>query len=449
MVAPSNRPVSPPAAGGRPRRLTISTNCADVEEFVRTHNRCADNETLFLATTQPLPVGPARPFVIRLSNGRPVMQGEGEVIESVKVPKPGSRAGMRIKLVDLDDGARKVHEQLVAEARRTRMGIPPPPLPRSTAASDPPVEAPSAAATAPAEIHGVEEPQIHPLHGLADEDLDSAVESWLAKVSRSRFRNALDKLQRLPSHQLFVTGGAMTLMAFAAGLAMGWGIWAGEDGHPIPAAGAAPAPPSVKAPAPGKDVVAEPSEPTVRAPTTDTATLAELPPEPRPEPQPEPDPTACFATLKSRPRRAEVTWNGQPLGQTPLESTAVPCGPAIVKFNRVRYQTRTLRTSASPGAPALTVARLERPPGILELTSRPDGAVFRVKGRRVGKGPTRAEVEVFERVTISATKPGYRPWKQRIYLRRSTTEVLAALEPIKKKASTPRSYSRSRHGPEP
>jgi hypothetical protein len=94
--------------------LRITTKCATVDEFVSTFARHADETSLFVAMKQPRPLGEKQPLEVRLADGKPVLIGEGQIVESRGPSDGGERPGMRVALLSLDDASRAVHARLLA-----------------------------------------------------------------------------------------------------------------------------------------------------------------------------------------------------------------------------------------------------------------------------------------------------------------------------------------------
>ena len=92
-----------------------------------------------------------------------------------------------------------------------------------------------------------------------------------------------------------------------------------------------------------------------------------------------------------------------------------------------RYLPATVALEAAPNAPVAVSARLSRPVAQLQLTSEPAGAMFKINGRRIGRGPRNVTVSRFETVRVEARLPGQPPWRQKIYLKDLVTEVEADL----------------------
>jgi hypothetical protein len=74
--------------------------------------------------------------------------------------------------------------------------------------------------------------------------------------------------------------------------------------------------------------------------------------------------------------------------------------------------------------------RLPRPPAQLTLTSLPAGATFKVNSTQLGHSPGEATVLRFERARIEARLPGYRPWRETVYVTAPAMRVNATLVPL-------------------
>ncbi len=125
----------------------------------------------------------------------------------------------------------------------------------------------------------------------------------------------------------------------------------------------------------------------------------------------------------------KVSWNGKPLGLAPLHGAQVPCGPATVRFDRVRYDSLERQVTAVAGETLRLDIVLSRPAGQLELVTTPPGATVTVNGRAAGRSPSRAAVKAFETVRVTATLPGHKPWSKTVYVRGRQFKVTAALTP--------------------
>jgi hypothetical protein len=181
---------------------------------------------------------------------------------------------------------------------------------------------------------------------------------------------------------------------------------------PRPVPTAEPMPPPVPAARPAPSERPSPPEPAAEAP----------------EPALAKGPRNCRARIESTPKGAVVMLGRVPLGRTPLVRTAVPCGAASVTLTHPRYLPATVSLEAAPNAPVSVTARLSRPAAQLQLSSSPAGAVFKVNGNRVGRGPRNVTVSRFETVRVEARLPGQKPWRRNIYLKDPVTDVQAAFE---------------------
>jgi hypothetical protein len=184
-----------------------------------------------------------------------------------------------------------------------------------------------------------------------------------------------------------------------------------------PVAPAEPAPAPVAEPAPA----APKAEPVPVAPKTElplpATTAAET--------------ASCVASITSRPKGAQVSWAGKSVGVTPLERVSVPCGTAVVVLRHPEFVRVEREVDAKPSALAIVAVHLVHPPGRLDLSSTPAGATFVVSGTTVGKAPTSADVTTFTQVEVSATLPGFKPWKQKVFVNERRMSVRAQLEPLK------------------
>jgi hypothetical protein len=133
-----------------------------------------------------------------------------------------------------------------------------------------------------------------------------------------------------------------------------------------------------------------------------------------------------------------VTMGKRLLGKTPLHATAVPCGRQTLTVSHARYSSVEAVVESSPGTTASSFVRLERPPARLTLASVPAGATFKVNRHQIGRSSGQASVLRFERVRIEAHLPGYRPWRETIYVAEPTMRVDATLVPLSSRSSRSR-----------
>jgi hypothetical protein len=125
-----------------------------------------------------------------------------------------------------------------------------------------------------------------------------------------------------------------------------------------------------------------------------------------------------------------VTMGKRRLGKTPLQAAAVPCGRQVLTVSHARYSFVDQEIEPRPGSTATSFVRLRRPPARLTLTSTPAGAAFKVNRSQRGQTPGEASVLRFERARIEARLPGYRPWRQTIYVAGTDMRVNANLVPL-------------------
>ena len=165
------------------------------------------------------------------------------------------------------------------------------------------------------------------------------------------------------------------------------------------------------------------------APQKAAAIAAKPAPAEKPAPREEAPPVAnagprnCTARIVTQPKDVKVIWGGQLIGNTPLDSARVPCGPATVSLERERWQVVTVEVNAEAGAAASVEERLRRPRGTIEVTSSPPGAQISVN--RVGQGaaPKQIDVQRYEKIQIKATLKGYQPWTKTVYLKDPESKI--------------------------
>lgn len=110
----------------------------------------------------------------------------------------------------------------------------------------------------------------------------------------------------------------------------------------------------------------------------------------------------------------------------------VPCGKGRLVVTRTRYETFDHVIDAAKQQ----FIRLARPETRVTFTSIPPRARITVDGRLLGKAPVSTTVRAFTTIKVSAELIGYQKWSQKLYVRKTTTRVVA---PLKK---TPRKRTR-------
>jgi hypothetical protein len=106
---------------GRPPTLRLRTQLSSIDEFVKSFAYFVDETTLFVSSRTTVPVGLRRRFVVTLGDGQEVFCGEGEIVESpARLGGPGSPAGMRLRLLQVDEESQPMHARLL-ERRRERV----------------------------------------------------------------------------------------------------------------------------------------------------------------------------------------------------------------------------------------------------------------------------------------------------------------------------------------
>jgi hypothetical protein len=216
---------------------------------------------------------------------------------------------------------------------------------------------------------------------------------------------------------------------------------------PAPTAGAAPAPTSSAAPAAPAPVPAAalaPNGAAPRAPASDERTVDTKPAEPsavdedeaaeqRPDVRPAHDESTaaggCLARISTEPPGASVLWGNKTLGESPIESAKVPCGPAKLTFRRDRYETVTQQVSVTAGKTASISQHLRRPPATLVVGSSPPHGEIKVNGQRQGQAPQRISVPRYQTALIEISMPGYTTWKKEVYVREHEMRIGMQLRP--------------------
>ncbi len=107
-------PVAKPAATSR-RVLKIVSKCSTEAEFIAVFQRFCADDSLFVVTRTPKPVGASSRLSITLADGKPMLVGAGRVVNSFKgQDNEFKRPGMRLALSDLDPDSRETMARLNA-----------------------------------------------------------------------------------------------------------------------------------------------------------------------------------------------------------------------------------------------------------------------------------------------------------------------------------------------
>jgi hypothetical protein len=227
--------------------------------------------------------------------------------------------------------------------------------------------------------------------------------------------------------QVLIGGGLGLVAAAVMVLAPGWtrsllhqpvpALAAGLNGSVAALGAVEPLPPVLVRP-----VRVPPSIPSVppEEPAGDATVTAE---EPAPAAA---APTTCEVRLTSRPAHAEIWSEGRLIGSTPSKQLVVPCGAELV-LKRPRYQPASTRAPAQPGGDEELAVNLVRPTASLLVTSTPEGAEVRLRGRTVGRTPATITISRYESMTLEVRAPNLRSWKKRLYVRSAEFAVQADL----------------------
>lgn len=125
-------------------------------------------------------------------------------------------------------------------------------------------------------------------------------------------------------------------------------------------------------------------------------------------------PRECRAHVRSYPLGASVSWNGEPIGPTPLSDAPVPCGPARVTFELTGYETGERSAVALAGKPAGAFLRLTPVRIPLDVTSTPPGAYISLEGRSMGRTPATLTLMGPRESTLVLRLTGYQTWTHKI-----------------------------------
>jgi hypothetical protein len=134
--------------------------------------------------------------------------------------------------------------------------------------------------------------------------------------------------------------------------------------------------------------------------------------------------------VKTTPAGADVLWGEIALGSSPISHAAVPCGTATVTIRRPHYADVTRTMAAHLGHPVVIAQRMQRPPATVTVTSSPPHAIIKLNKHRVGPAPREISTRQYQRVRIEALLPGYRPWKQTVYLKDPDVQFDVELVPL-------------------
>jgi hypothetical protein len=482
---PQTEPTAPSdvseARTTRLNKVSVSTLCTSKAEFISKFRPFLDETTIFFASRLPLVIGQPVAFAICLKDRQPMLEGDGKIIEVQPLPGPSGRAGLRIQVRAFTSGSLPMWDATRATwapGGRGPAGPPPPPTPVASApppvaSAAPPVHPP---APLPPPSRAVREsrplpralgatanvlplvppgerrqgaPDTLPANPFAEVSADSLsfyIESNLSESAEPHHvgipspedsdlespaihRNLLVRVLSWrapatlpPAVRIAVPMAASSLLTLVAC----WAIW-GRAPHPAEVV--RPATVTTAAPAPARAATPTPTPvpaAPVMAPPVVSAPAASAPAVPATSPAT----SGCLVRIASRPAGATVIMGKRRLGRTPLQAAAVPCGKQVITVSHARYSSVTEEVVPTPGTAASSFVRLPRPPAQLTLTSTPAGATFRVNRTKLNPSSGPASVLRFERVRIEARLPGYRPWRETLYVAAAVTRVNARLVPL-------------------
>src|ERR1700744_2864268 len=94
--------------------LRVVIRSPDLDTFVAKYSRFIKDDRIFIFTKSSQPPGTQVRFTLELSDGQPLIHGEGKVTrvrpESADVTKP---PGMELKFVPLDERSRELTERML------------------------------------------------------------------------------------------------------------------------------------------------------------------------------------------------------------------------------------------------------------------------------------------------------------------------------------------------
>jgi hypothetical protein len=407
--------------------IQLVTRCTSTEEFIERFARFTTETDVVVPALPQVRVGSEGPFVIRLHDQTVVMKGRGEVTEIRPIPGATgpTRALMRLHLREMDAHSAGIHLRLMER----RASLPKQPaMPGPAPATAPPL-APAAqlpkpvgssfipgasAAVVPADSPGAVASAVPVADARSPQDTDTVVsERSEERVPGAAFTlpanpfgdlEAADLASFIEAQLAPETGWQMRLhharritrraAPYAACLFGGLLIGAALRSLGAPAVAPPPeaAPPAAPVPVPVEEVQA-------------------------------PAPRDCIARVTTRPKGATVLWADIELGASPLERVAIPCGSATVTLRREQYAEVTRTITSTRESPTVVVARLQRPPAKVVVTSSPPNAIIKVNKRRVGPAPSTIDARRFQRVRIEASLRGYRPWRKTLVLTDEESQI--------------------------
>ena len=111
--------------------------------------------------------------------------------------------------------------------------------------------------------------------------------------------------------------------------------------------------------------------------------------------------------ITSEPAGADVTLNGIARGQTPLSVSGIPKGRVSITLARPGYVAETREIAINAGDVQDLFVAMRPQPGMMRLTSVPDGARFYIDDEAQGKAPVIARDLVPKSYRVRAELDGY------------------------------------------
>ncbi len=116
--------------------------------------------------------------------------------------------------------------------------------------------------------------------------------------------------------------------------------------------------------------------------------------------------------ISSRPKKAAVTLDGKPRGDTPTTLEGLAPGPHELLLTKAGYVEVGETVTVKAGETTRLKFQLAEAVGTLLVTSTPERATVRVDGKRVGKTPARVAKLAAGEHAVEVTLQHHEPWRQ-------------------------------------
>jgi hypothetical protein len=363
-----------------------------VEAFIARYSRYLRGDEIFLPTKAPALPGTTVRFSLEIAGGEPVIQGKGTVTR-VHGGHPNLVPGMDVAFEPLDERSRARVKRMQQLRRESLTGTGRANVAVSAKPTPPPTRPPPTPPPIPQS-----RPPTNPSCRISDGSIEYSIEWSVDQSTRDRPAGARS-WPRVPTPYVAA--------ALLFGVLIGWMVRPGSSKHKRPTLATATASPVLAlAPTPHPPAVAHtekpPAAPNVHA-ANDSATLA----------------------ITSRPAGASITIDGKPTGVTPATIKVAP-GAHEVSLTKPRYAPVSLQMTA----PAKQDLILKRPSAKLIVSSKPAAGEVILKGKRCGKTPLQLDVDAFKSYDVQVEFANGKVWRQKIYIKAPSTEILASLSGV-------------------